>query len=83
MKIETRFNPGDEIFYIVKESVSNQKWVLLLEGIKLKIKMVCFYAIEDNKAVYYICTGYPELYERNCFATKEEAEAECSRRNGE
>ena len=79
MEIRTKFNIGDKICVIDYFEKWEVQWVNVeITGIEILIK-------GKNKTVIYnidtlIYGGYNEGY---CFATREEAEQECRRRNAQ
>lgn len=79
MEIKTKFNVGDKICVIDYFDEWEVKWVnVKITGIEILIK-------GKNKTIIYnidslIYGGYNEQY---CFTTKEQAQAECDRRNNE
>lgn len=72
MKIETKFRPFDEVYFII---FVNNKWSVHKSQIKA-IVIYCGILIVIN----YLFNGY-EIQEQDCFNTKAEAQAECYRRN--
>ncbi len=80
MEIRTKFNVGDTIWYI--EDVLNGKDYIdcFIVG---KI-MACYNDDDDNKLniTYARKNSFHFIFEQDCFATKEQAQKECDRRNG-
>lgn len=81
MNIKTKCNIGDKVFAIFK-SIQNDKWYM--QDKKFTIKEI---KIDKNLDVYYslITDGFWifTVFEKFCFKTKAEAQAECNRRNNE
>ena len=77
MEIRTKFNIDDEVWYIDMEQ---DKW-FIFTGHTHKIKAIEISVVsKDYYEVEYIGLYY--MREEDCFATKEEAQKECDRRNG-
>lgn len=89
MEIRTKFKPKDKIWvlncitgteYKKDKAKSTELWFeeeVTISGVKVvlwKDGILVRYAIEEDKSI--------EFWEQNCFATKEEAQKECDRRNG-
>lgn len=80
MKIETKFNIGQEVFTLYKCKYENgltSKRYNLLHGTIKSIKVIIF--IDKIKISYYMDCSMPQFYsdfyeEEVLFATKEEAE---------
>ena len=79
MEIRTKFDVGDKVWIIdcFENFEHNAEWFvhyeMEIDGIKIEI--------EDDEITIFYCfvdTGEPEEL---CFATKEEAQKECDRRN--
>lgn len=71
MKIETKFNIGDEVWI----ERYNQPLMVRIIGIKVNVIKGCFAGIDERTCIEYDCNGsfhsFVEL-ERNVFSTKEE-----------
>lgn len=82
MEIRTKFNVEDKVYrlkYTLMETKNRTyKWVYVLDTIS------CIYTRTQKftKIIYWFVSLGVETYEKDCFATKEEAEKECDRRNG-
>lgn len=78
MKIETKCNIGDKIFYIYEMLKGVWRVSSIVEVSYIKI-------FEKNKFVYAVFENdfLPIFFvdEQNCFLTKEEAQTEADRRN--
>ena len=80
MEIRTKFSIGDRLFYIYK--LHKGKWI-----VSSYIFKVCRIIITDDGYYYVdfvnINVDSLEAEEQDLFATKEEAEQECRRRNAQ
>ena len=78
MEIKTKFNVGDKIFYIYEmfKGVWRVSSIVEVSYIKIFEKDKLVYAVFENDFLPIIF-----VEEENCFATKEEAQAECDKRN--
>ena len=82
MEIRTKFNVEDKVYrlkYTLMETKNRTyKWVYVLDTIS------CVYTRtrKFTKIIYWFVSLGVETYEQDCFATKEEAQKECDRRNG-
>lgn len=77
MDIKTKFKVGDKICVIDYFENWSIKWLYeTVTGIQISVKRKKTYITYEIDALIY--GGYDEEY---CFATKEEAEKECERRN--
>lgn len=75
MKIETKFGVGD-VSWVVEEADDN--------GIYFVNSIEIFEILITKNNIYYRDSINEELFnEKDCFATKEEAQAEADRRNNE
>lgn len=90
MEIRTKFNIGDKIWFIDRYTEKNEYiWrVITCWG---KWEILGFKVFGDGVYCVLFEEGYRnkqhfesrEIYkEKNCFATKEQAQKECERRNG-
>ena len=68
MEIKTKFNVGDKVFTIIGKNTIAER----------KVKAIIF---EDNTISYSAGNLDISYAEGSCFATKEEAQAECDKRN--
>ena len=76
MEIKTKFNINDEVWFIDME---HDKWFIFTDHTH-KIKAIEISVVEGNYyEVEYI--GFYYMREEDCFATKEQAQAECDKRN--
>lgn len=69
MEIRTKFNINDKFFTIIGRNTIAER----------KVKAIIF---EDNTISYSAGNLDISYAEGSCFATKEEAQKECERRNG-
>lgn len=77
MEIKTKFNVRDKICVIDYFEKWSIKWVnVTITGIQILIKEKYRYVKYEIDSLIY--GGYNEEY---CFATKEQAQAECDKRN--
>jgi hypothetical protein len=76
MEIRTKFNVGDKIWTILR--AFDGKWYMYIMFIVTQI------IIDKYLGILYVRHNDCDLWckEENCFATKEEAQKECDRRNG-
>lgn len=75
MQIKTKFNVGDKVWVIGKKE-NNDEFYIVKGNIKIHhydTKIKGGVILEDD-----LFFGY---FENDCFATKEEAQAECDKRN--
>lgn len=85
MEIRTKFKPKDKIWAIgyvegteYKEDKAKQTKIWCVEDEPIQIAYI---VVNDDGITYYTMdTEYHN--EEDCFATKEEAQKECDRRNG-
>lgn len=77
MEIKTKFNVGDEVWYIDME---HDKWFIFTDHTH-KIKEIIVTAFDGCYEVEY--WSYYGMREEDCFATKEEAQKECDKRNAQ
>lgn len=74
MEIRTKFNVGDYI-WCVGFNYDDEEEIFFGEIKDIKVS--------HNENFYSITScDYIEFNEKNCFATKEEAQKECDKRNG-
>lgn len=66
MKIKTKFDIGQEVYYIDKNSM--EIYQCFIEGIQILRIGIMYYIYDD----YYLAE---KVYEENLFATRKEAEA--------
>jgi len=76
MKIETRFNVRDRVWAI---DWQYGKWFV---DDMFTIVEIHFYEVDGKIECYYVEYCESRHNETNCFATEEEAQKECDRRNG-
>ena len=76
MEIRTKFKPKDEM-WTISYQIDDRKTLWKVNKYPTKVA----YIIIDDGITYYTMdmSYYNEI---NCFATKEEAQKECDRRNG-
>lgn len=85
MEIRTKFNVGDKVHHIVFNTKIKQ---YVCDGVNYIRKIII--KTEGTSKGVEICITYSFVFgninnyydEQDCFATKEEAEKECERRNG-
>ena len=81
MEIRTKFKPKDKIWLIDYDS-ENGSW--FVRG-SYKIWKIFVQVFNDTQDIQYGLLRDDNYYwymqEKNCFATKEEAQAECDKRN--
>jgi len=76
MEIRTKFNVGDTVYVVINEK---NDIMLPYIVIKKKIDFILTAYNGENLGIRYTHNLY---WEGDCFATKEEAQKECERRNG-
>lgn len=90
MEIRTKFNIGDKVIYIDKFTENNEtKWRVMdcfgkceIYGFRVFADSVYCILFEENyRNKFNFDTDYNHK-EEDCFLTKEEAQKECERRNG-
>jgi len=86
MEIKTKFNVGDYVWFIDYETkgLTITHWYVVKSFQIYKIK-ICLYndEYESDSIVYSnVRSGISQIEEDLCFATKEQAQKECDRRNG-
>lgn len=92
MEIKTKFNVGDKIWviefvagtkYIKEKATPTKVWFISYEDIEITGFNVML--IENKKAGIFVNLKNTNLgfLESECFATKEEAQKECEKRNAQ
>ena len=76
MEIRTKFKSKDEMWTISYQTDDRKT----LWKVNKYPTQVAYIVINDG--IIYYTTDIEYHYEENCFATKEEAQKECERRNG-
>ena len=76
MEIRTKFYIGENLFVLINNDMS------ILDYWEVFPFYVCGVGKNrDNKTIYWNNYGF-ETFEENLFATKEQAQKECDKRNG-